>query len=61
MGATLAELKEREDKCPERYGKRYGDEVYYFCSINDRHCLREYGSKCYIYDDFIKEREDGNN
>lgn len=63
MGDTLAELKERypkEERCPETCGICYGGEVYYFCGLTDKTCQREYGGQCYIYDDFIRKRDEGN-
>lgn len=47
----------REDECPHIIRKSAGDETFDFCEINDKFCLKESGSECDIYNEWLKEKE----
>ena len=48
--------KEALEPCPNLRRKLAGDEIYYFCDLNDRPCLIEYGTdRCEEYEDILKE------
>ena len=44
------------EPCPNLIKSRAGDEVYYFCDLNDHPCDFEYhGNKCEEYEDFLRD------
>ncbi len=46
------------EPCPNLRKIPAGDEVYYFCNLNDHPCLVEYGTdKCEEYEEYLKEEQ----
>lgn len=51
--------KIHDDDCPYVKRKSAGDESWDFCEINDKPCLRESGLECDIYNEWLKEKDNG--
>ena len=47
--------KYNSEKCPELRATLVGDETYYFCTLIDKICFREYGYRCEEYENWLKE------
>ena len=48
-------------RCPELKAIQAGDEVYYYCLLTERLCVREYGQECEEYNKIMEEENDNNN
>jgi len=45
------------DRCPELRAQLVGDEAYYFCTLTERICIREYGYECEEYKEWLRSEE----
>ena len=48
-------------KCPELRATLVGDETYYFCTLIEKICIREYGYECEEYETIKKETDQETN
>ena len=46
-----------KEKCPELRATLVGDETYYFCTLTEKICIREYGYECEEYDEWLRSEE----
>jgi len=58
VSAELLKIRTKiTDKCPELRATLVGDETYYFCTLNERICIREYGYECEEYNEWLRSEE----
>ena len=61
MGAEYIKRQEALEECYYLKKRPAGDEVYYWCDLDDHPCSKEYNDEeCEEYNDQIKEKEEEN-